>query len=119
MRTAVLANDKSFNRSLLLREAVTDYILADALDGIYRTAEWTQMHAAFSMQDTSALAELAADLGRDFNFIEPGAILAKMTRKQRETLDTGKLSILLTRTPGTRLYARADLEDKLSETPFD
>jgi hypothetical protein len=110
---------ETLDRAILLREAVTDYILADALDGIYREAEWTQMQMAFSLANTGALAELAADLRRDFDFIEPGKILKGMTRKQRETLDTGKLEKILTSTPGTRLYARQALLANIQETPFD
>jgi hypothetical protein len=106
------------DKAILLREAVTDYILADALDGIYRTAEWTQMHAAFSVADNGALTELCADLKRDLNFIEPAAVLKTLSREQREKLDTASYTKLLRETPGTRLFARDDLEDKLEETPF-
>lgn len=110
---------EDLDRAIALREAVSDYILADALDGIYRTAEWTQMHAAFSVANNGALAELAADLGRDLDFVEPGTVLKSLTRAERLTITTSGLATLLAKTPGTRLYARADLEDKLSETPFD
>lgn len=109
---------ETLDRAVSLREAVTDYILADALDGIYRESEWIQMHAAFAVANTGALAELCADLRRDLNFIEPGQVLKGMTRKQRESLDTGKLQTLLCNTPGTRLYARTALEANISETPF-
>jgi len=110
---------EDYNRAILLREAVTDYILADALDGIYREAEWTQMHAAFSTTNTGALSELCADLGRDFDFTEPGQVLKSLSREQRVKLDDVSYAALLKRTPGTRLYARAVLEANISETPFD
>jgi len=109
---------ETLDKAILLREAVTDYILADALDGIYREAEWTQMHAAFAIADTTALAELCADLGRDLNFIEPSAVLKTLTRKQREKLNDVSYTKLLRETPGTRLNARDILNANISETPF-
>jgi len=106
------------DRAVSLREAVTDYILADALDGVIREAEWTQMHAAFTVTDNGALAELCADLKRDVNFIEPATVLKSLSREQRSKLDTGTMTRLIRETPGTRLYARDILEAGISETPF-
>jgi len=116
--TAKTLTRADLDKAILLREAVTDYILADALDGIYREAEWLQMHAAFSVADNGALAELASDLGRDLDFVEPGQVLKTLTREQRSKLDDASYVALLKRTPGTRLYAREALQANISETPF-
>lgn len=106
------------DKAILLREAVTDYILADALDGVYREQEWGQMHAAFSTTDTAALTKLAADLKRNLDFVEPGTVLKSLSRAKFRALDTSGLTRVIRETPGTRLYARTLLEANIEETPF-
>jgi len=106
------------DRAIVLREAVTDFILADALDGVYREAEWTQLHVAFTTTDLGALRELAADLKRTVNFIEPATVLKNLTREQRSKLDTGTMTKLIRETAGTRLHARDILTANIAVTPF-
>jgi len=116
--TKITLTRADYDRAISLREAVTDYILADALDGVYREAEWTQLHAAFTTTDNGALAELARDLKRPINFIEPATIVKGLAKAARKDLDTGKLTKLIRETPGTRLYARDLLTANIEETPF-
>ena len=116
--TAKTLTRADLDKAILLREAVTDYILADALDGIYREAEWTQMHAAFSVTNIGALVELCSDLKRDLDFVEPRQVLKAMSKAKFRALDTAGLTRAIRETPGTRLYARDLLEANISETPF-
>lgn len=125
--------EKSRREAFRLYEEVEEYFLSRALDGELYPTDYAAARAAFDMADVDALRELCDTYRTNVEFVEPNealkAHLPKMkplklkngkTRKFRmEDFTLADRSRILPDHPGTRAYARAQMEQAGGGTPFD
>ena len=108
-------------------EQYGDFMLMDALDGMFDIEADLQAAAAFSIQDLDALTKLCEQRKREVNFIEANDVIEKAPKpksknkagkKVERDFTTAERYQLLKRTKGTRAYARALLAAQDGGTPF-
>lgn len=134
MPTKKIDAEASKREAFRLYEEVNEYFLSWALDGEFFIEDMTRAKAAFDTMDVGTLRKLCDEYRCDVEFIEAGDALKAHLPRMKPILDekTGKLrkfkvedysqsdrmSILPT-IPGTRAYARVQIEAQGNGTPFD
>ena len=124
--------EASRREAFRLYETVSEYFLSWALDGEFFVDDYTRAKAAFDTMDTTMLAELCVEYRTEVNFIEAEEALRSHLprmkpikvgdKKRKFTMDdytqADRMRILPT-IPGTRAYARVQIEAQGNGTPFD